>query len=348
MGKVRDKSPETLDALRTVLTGENRDDNPSVRSSAAYALRKIWDKSPETLDALRTVLTGENQDDNPSVRSSAASALGEIGLELTDIRNDQSKLSTKDLDSFIKEFESILKALKSDKEFLNENEYSIKNIKRTIDILREEKQSRHYRHIVEKTGYLLLIHGSFWLLLIFCYPKSPFIQAIFFWNPKVRKWAGLYYVDFALTWVPFLRSRLFSPFKDSLLADAHLDSFDINAYFPNSHVKQKVGTIESKPIPEVIPEIKGQLILEGESGLGKSMFLRDLAKKSQRIVVYLPAKKCDQGVLEAIKNKLHGHVKEDPNFLKNLIYSGAIDIAVAKAIRTFFCSLFPVPCSLKI
>ena len=176
--------------------------------------------------------------------------------------------------------------------------------------------------------YVALTHSGLWLVLVFLYPKYPFIQAIFFWNPKVRKWVGLWYVDLALIWIPFLRSRLFAPFKDSLLADAHLDSFDPSAYFPNSHVKQKIGNNNSKPIPEVIPEIKGQLIIEGESGLGKSMFLRDLAKKSQRIVVYLPAKKCDQGVLEGIKNKLHGHVKEDPNFLKNLIYSGAIDICI--------------------
>jgi DNA replicative helicase MCM subunit Mcm2 (Cdc46/Mcm family) len=52
--------------------------------------------------------------------------------------------------------------------------------------------------------------------------------------------------------------------------------------------------------------IKGQIILEGDSGLGKSMFLRYLAKNQERIVVFLPASKCDSGVSIAIQAKLLG------------------------------------------
>jgi hypothetical protein len=50
-------------------------------------------------------------------------------------------------------------------------------------------------------------------------------------------------------------------------------------------------------------------------------------KSSKRIVVYLPAQKCDKGVIEAIQIKLHGQA-QDADFLKNLIYSGAIDICI--------------------
>jgi len=50
-------------------------------------------------------------------------------------------------------------------------------------------------------------------------------------------------------------------------------------------------------------------------------------KTSQRIVVYLPAQKCDRGVIEAIQAKLKGQV-QDAEFLKNLICSGAIDICI--------------------
>ncbi|MFM7576557.1 MAG: hypothetical protein ACKO5Q_06415, partial [Microcystaceae cyanobacterium] len=94
---------------------------------------------------------------------------------------------------------------------------------------------------------------------------SSQVQAIFFWNPKVRKVFGLWYVDFALTWIPFFRHKLFTPFKDSLLSDAHLDTFDAQAYFVNSYVKLRDST-DTKTIQEAIPEIKGQVILEGESG----------------------------------------------------------------------------------
>jgi ATP-dependent exoDNAse (exonuclease V) alpha subunit len=57
------------------------------------------------------------------------------------------------------------------------------------------------------------------------------------------------------------------------------------------------------------------------------LFLRHLVNTSKRIVVCLPAQKCDNGVIEAIQAKLHGQA-QDADFLKNLIYSGAIDICI--------------------
>ena len=171
-----------------------------------------------------------------------------------------------------------------------------------------------------------LIHFCFWVLLIFAYPKSPQIQAIFFWNPWVRRIAGLGYVEFLLTWIPFIRSRLFAPFKESLLADAKLDYTDLEAYFPQSLVEIE-ATAKIQPLQTAIPELKGQIILQGESGLGKSLFLRHLVKNCQRITVYLTADRCTDGVLEAIQQKLKGKA-QDRNFLRNLIYSGALDICI--------------------
>lgn len=171
----------------------------------------------------------------------------------------------------------------------------------------------------------ILTHIIFWAALIFAYPKFPQIQAIFFWNPWVRRILGLGYVGFLLTWVPFLRRKLFEPFKPSLLADAQLDNFDPQAYFRESKVK--LGSGEPLAITEALPSIKGQVVLQGDSGLGKSMFLRHLVKNSQQIVVYLPAQKCDKGVIEAIQAKLHGQA-QDTDFLKSLIYSGAIYICI--------------------
>ncbi|MBN3957820.1 HEAT repeat domain-containing protein, partial [Nostoc sp. NMS8] len=172
----------------------------------------------------------------------------------------------------------------------------------------------------------ILIHAAFWLALIFAYPKFPQVQAIFFWNPWVRRILGVGYVGFLLTWVPPFRRKLFEPFKPSLLADAGLDNFYEQSYFPESKVKVPTSG-DILPITPALPSIQGQIILEGDSGLGKSMFLRHLLKNSQRIVVYLPAQKCHKGVIEAIQDKLHGQA-QDAGFLKNLIYSGAIDICI--------------------
>ncbi|UKO99403.1 HEAT repeat domain-containing protein [Nostoc sp. UHCC 0870] len=171
----------------------------------------------------------------------------------------------------------------------------------------------------------IFIHAAFWLALIFAYPKFPQVQAIFFWNPWVRRILGVGYVGFLLTWFPFFRRKLFEPFKTSLLADAGLDNFNSQAYFPESQVQ--VSSTETQAINQVLPSIKGQIVLEGDSGLGKSMFLRHLVQTSPRIVVYLPARKCEGGVIEAIYTKLEG-LPQDTNFLKSLIYSGALDICI--------------------
>jgi hypothetical protein len=172
----------------------------------------------------------------------------------------------------------------------------------------------------------IISHAAFWLALIFAYPKFPQIQAIFFWNPWVRRILGVGYVGFLLTWCPPFRRKLFEPFQPSLLADVGLDKFNDQSYFPESRVKIP-GAEEIVPVTAALPSIKGQIVLEGDSGLGKSMFLRHLVKNSQRILVYLPAQKCHKGVIEAIQDKLHGQA-QDAGFLKNLIYSGAIDICI--------------------
>jgi hypothetical protein len=173
---------------------------------------------------------------------------------------------------------------------------------------------------------IVLAHAAFWLALIFAYPRFPQVQAMFFWNPWTRRIAGLGYVGFLLAWVPFLRRRLFAPFRESLLADARLGEFRADDYFPDSRVLQ-LGERRQQAIVRAIPEIKGQIVLEGESGFGKSMFLRDLVRRAPQIVVFLPATKCAQGVLEAIQAKLEGPAR-DPEYLRKLIYAGAIDIAI--------------------
>ena len=97
-------------------------------------------------------------------------------------------------------------------------------------------------------------------------------------------------------------------------------------YFGDSPVRLKTSA-ETQAITAAISDIKGQLVLEGESGLGKTMFLRHLAQHSKRTLAYLPATKCAAGVLEAIQAKLHGYAK-DEIFLRSLIYSGAIDVCI--------------------
>lgn len=180
-----------------------------------------------------------------------------------------------------------------------------------------------------KTGYkVLLIHLLFWTLLIFVYPKERFkwIRPIFFWNDYVRKIAGLGYVHLLLTYVPFLRNILFVPFKSALIADARLESFHENSFFRDSNVMEaETGKVLSL-IDELIT-VKGSVILRGESGLGKTMCLRNLARHNKHLVVFMTSEQCDKGVIEAIQRKIMGFAG-DLNFLQSLVYMGAIQIYI--------------------
>lgn len=173
---------------------------------------------------------------------------------------------------------------------------------------------------------LALCHLLFWGILLSLYPFSRKIQVVFFWNPYVRKILGLGYIHLLLTRVPFLGRRLFLPYQSFLLADAALEEFDEAAYFRDCRVKIK-GRTDVLALYDAIPRIKGQIILEGESGSGKTMFGRSLLNHSKRVTAYLPAGRCTQGVVEAIQAKLHD-VANDKAFLKKLISLGTIDICI--------------------
>jgi len=172
----------------------------------------------------------------------------------------------------------------------------------------------------------VLLHLIFWCLLVFVYPRWPAVQAFFFWNKWTRRFAGFGYVGVLLAWVPYLRRRLFMPFSDSLLADARLDEFAEMAYFSQSKVRlRRLGS--DAELVTALCDRPGQIILEGESGLGKSMFLRHKIRHARRLVVFLPATKCDGGVLQAIQAKLEGPARDEV-YLRSLIFAGSLDVII--------------------
>jgi HEAT repeat protein len=212
---------------------------------------------------------------------------------------------------------------------LSEAEQSLGNFSEKVIVRSKIEAVKRNQFIAEwakRIGLVLLIHLLFWATLIWLYPKHPRIQAIFFWNKWVRNIAGLGYVSLALTFIPFLRKRLFAPFKASLEADAALGDFNESVYFEDSDVEDQIFG-RKRSIREAIPEIRGFIYLEGESGIGKSMFLRKLVKEARHLIAYLPAEKCSNGVIEAIQEKLQGPAS-DLDFLKSLIHSKAMDICI--------------------
>ncbi|ERT04866.1 AAA domain family protein [Lyngbya aestuarii BL J] len=352
LGNIGEGKPEVVQALLAVLN--DKQDDSEVRSSAALALEDIGEGSPEVVQALLKVLN--DKQDDADVRSYAALALEDIGEGLPEVVNallgvvgdkqddsevrhyaassltiklsyllaETDNLSIQELEQWIELYKPGL-AVEDIDEIRRDNlRRNINNLERR---LQQKKESQKNRLLLQITGLAILLHVLFWTGLIFLYPKSPQVRATFFWNPKVRKIVGLWYVGLALTWVPFLRERLFEPFRESLLSDADLENFNPQTYFAKSPVQHEASG-EIQPLNKAIPEINGQILLVGESGLGKSMFLRHLVQSSEGIVVYLPAHQCDAGVIAAIQEKLDDYVKQDPYFLQSLIYHCAIDICI--------------------
>ncbi|NEQ84144.1 MAG: HEAT repeat domain-containing protein [Moorea sp. SIO2I5] len=214
----------------------------------------------------------------------------------------------------------------ADMDLLKEHHHNLKSIDSQLAAAVNAKilalEGQHWFLIGFK---IWLVHVSGWLLLIIIYPRSPQVQGLI-WDRKFRTIVGLGYISIALTWIPWLRYRLLAPFRQVLVADASLDSFDPQAYFPDSHVKITRAT-HTEPIQTAIGQLQSPVVLVGESGLGKSMFLRNLVKTSGRLAVYLPASQCAGGVVEAIQAKLP-IAAHDPLFLQSLINYNTLDICI--------------------
>lgn len=313
-------TPAVVEALVTLLSAENIE----LAIEASTALRTISQTEPEAtgtlllphVDALVVNLK------NPDVTSldNTVGLLGVVGdrIPQSDLPRNQQAALTQTLTQGLETLKANPTATEAMQQDLSRAIRSTQAGNPTLERIMAQ---------VARTGMTtLLIHSLFWLGLIAVYPTSPQVQAIFFWNPRVRKIFGLGYVGLALTWVPFLRAKLFAPFRANLLAEVEGGETGAPAYFAGSDViHQSDG--QRLPLVEAIPDLKGQIVLEGESGLGKTMALKQLVRRSRRLVVYLPARRCAGGVIEAIRDRLHGPA-QDTEFLQSLIYSGAIDICI--------------------
>ncbi len=196
----------------------------------------------------------------------------------------------------------------------------------SASVLRDMITTPWWPSALRKVWKFVAIQAALWVLLIYFYPRSPWVQAFFFWNRWARKVFGLAYVDFCLTFIPFLRDRLLSPFKDDLIADARVQDHALDDYFPDVQVQQR-GQTERLQISKAVPSVRGQIVLEGESGLGKSTFLRLLVRGYRSPIVYLPASSCEHGVFEAIQLRLKGKAS-DEKFLNTIIWSGGLSVIV--------------------
>jgi hypothetical protein len=188
---------------------------------------------------------------------------------------------------------------------------------------------------------VLVLHLLVWLALLTAYPRWPWIQAVVFWNPLLRKIVGFGYIDLVLIHVRPARRQLFSPFKSAFLGEVlpdNVNQLDRIAYFKDSRVWHRAATEgrlisaqdETVPILQALSRHRGRVLLLGKSGLGKSSFLRyslsERARADRDVIVYLRADQCRQGETE-IEQRM-GDLGRDQNLLKSMIWAGRIFVYI--------------------
>lgn len=150
------------------------------------------------------------------------------------------------------------------------------------------------------------------------------MRALYLYNDWARAILSLGWIPLLVSLSPQLRARLLGPFKSDLLADAGLKDFKEEYWYSGSRVIDQDG--KERFLAEAIRQIAGNMVLIGESGLGKTTFLRLLATRSRGALVFLNATSCDKGVLEAIVRKTKEF--QNINFFRYLTETRDLSIIV--------------------
>ena len=197
----------------------------------------------------------------------------------------------------------------------------------------------------------LALHFAFWALLLVAYPRSVRLRTHIFYNPLARKILGLGYIDILLTWIPFLRRRLFAPFRDSLVGETdRVDPTDRESnYYPKSEVAvlQRLelersireserdavaGTLTGSAgsVVTALATWRGPTFLFGPSGRGKTSYLRHVLGTNAETrfpFIYLRASDCGADIADAICARLGG-LGRDKDLIMSLIHPGLFDIYI--------------------
>jgi len=83
-------------------------------------------------------------------------------------------------------------------------------------------------------GWALIWTG---FLVVFRY--SARVRGIYLYNEKMRGWLSLWFPPAIMTLLPFLRRRMLRPFRDELLADAHLATLAEAEFYPGLRVRNR-------------------------------------------------------------------------------------------------------------
>ena len=205
----------------------------------------------------------------------------------------------------------------------------------------------HYIMTIILPSVFLWILAFIILLMSFIlfYERFPIFQNLLRMDSKFRKFVGMGFFSFIIINYEWFRKKYFSPLLNTLIHEAYLKKYDENSYFKNIEFTEEKqdGTMnnkkcfkfineknendkESEPIIDWV-KLKGTIVIEGDSGLGKTMFLKYLVSKSNSIAVFLNSNSCKEGVIEAISLKLD-KLMNDTGYLKAIVKNGYMEIYI--------------------
>ncbi|HEX2747610.1 MAG TPA: HEAT repeat domain-containing protein [Verrucomicrobiales bacterium] len=180
---------------------------------------------------------------------------------------------------------------------------------------------------LQAAPYAPVAWAALWALLLAVYPFFMPARWVL-WNRWTRRIAGLGIVGPLVVRVPFLRNRIWRPFRDSLVPPVEIQTFDEWLFFDTvkmSPVAAEGETVEALP---AILSMKGMNVLEGLSGLGKTTLLQAAVIRASNPVALLHATECAQGILAALQQRLPPVVQKDARFLRALVLRGSPAIFV--------------------
>jgi len=170
----------------------------------------------------------------------------------------------------------------------------------------------------------LVLWTLFWAVFLVAFPWSRTVQAIFFWHPRARRFFSAGFVPLLLLVLPPLRRRLLAPFRDDLVAQARLEDLPKLAYFADGRARVNGGA--PIPLSQLRSRLRGVAVLQADSGLGKTSFLREIAAKVKRPVAFLHARDCADSVDVAISRIIHD--VQETGFVRSLVYTRALTVIV--------------------
>jgi HEAT repeat protein len=211
--------------------------------------------------------------------------------------------------------------------------------RKTLDVFLASFQATHSSHEKALADHLahedavplgqwitwsILGWALLWLAFLFVFPWSRTVQAVFFWNPKIRGLLSLWFMPMLLFAVPPLRRRLLAPVRDDLIAAARLEQMPQLAFFGQARVQLDGG--QPVKTEDALPRLGGTVVLRGDAGLGKTSALRWLAAKASGPVAFLSARDCAAGVDTAIARLIHD--VQETGFVRSMVHAGTLTVMV--------------------